>query len=114
MTARAITSEQVIRDYPDGNRVLYIVPVIPEEAPPEIREGLARRRIATLDGTCPCGSSTIRLTRQQRRARQRRMEKGGNLIRGVFEHATDCPAADHRIFPLLRAWLAGDDQEHAA
>ncbi|GGM53589.1 hypothetical protein ACFFX1_54815 [Dactylosporangium sucinum] len=106
---RALATEHVVRDYPNGDRVLFIVPVVPDDAPPAIREGLARRRIATISGTCPCGSSTVQLTRQQRRARQRQAAKRhGNVIRGVFEHAADCPANDLTIFPLLRAWLAGD------
>ncbi len=116
MTARELAVEHIVRDYPDGNRILFVVPVVPDDAPEVIREALARRRIATIGGTCPCGESTITLTRQQRRARQRAATKRqANVIYGVFEHAHDCPAHDGHLFPLLRAWLNGDnDRERSA
>lgn len=114
--ARALATEHIVREHADGNRILYVVPVVPDDAPDTIREGLARRRVATIHGTCPCGESTITLSRQQRRARQRRaVKRQANVIYGAFEHTTDCPAADHRLVPLLRAWLAGGDiQERTA
>lgn len=113
---RELATEHIIREYPDGNRVLYVVPVVPDDAPEVIREALVRRRIATIGGTCPCGESTITLTRQQRRTRHRAATKRqANVIYGVFEHARDCPAGDGLLFPLLRAWLAGDtDREQTA
>ena len=40
----------------DGDTVAFVLPRIPDDAPEEIREGIARRRITAVEGTCPCGA----------------------------------------------------------
>lgn len=114
--AREIRTEPIVQTLPDGTRALYMLPAIPDDAPDDIREALARRRIAALTGRCPCGEISTELTRQQRRARQRRQAK--QQLRpaqtAVFEHEHDCPAGDQRLIPLIRAWMAGDDDREIA
>ncbi len=68
--------------------VLAVVPVIPDAAPYKVREGIARRRIAALEGECPCGATA---------------EAGddGNL---VFQHQRLCPAETGRLGKELRRW----------
>jgi hypothetical protein len=113
--AREVRTEPIVRTLPDGRRALYLLPVIPDDAPDPIREAIARRRLAALTGDCPCGVSGEPLTRQQRRARQRREAKRQTrLVQTVFEHEHDCPAGDQRLIPLLRAWIAGDDLRECA
>ncbi len=34
------------------------VRIIPEDAPPRIREGIARKRMMAIEGECPCGGMT--------------------------------------------------------
>lgn len=108
---RHLRSELVVADFPNGRRVAYVLPVIPEDADPEIREGLARRRLAALTGQCPCGADSPTLTRQQRRAQERRQAKAANtILRAAFEHENDCPAVDDNLIPHLRAWANSQDR----
>ena len=56
--SRTIRDEVVIAEHRrTGQRVVFVLPVIPEDAPYRVREGIARRRITALTGTCPCGAS---------------------------------------------------------
>ncbi len=106
---RAIRFDHIVQQLPDGGRGLYVLPVIPDDASPELREGLARRRIAALTGQCPCGADSPELSRQQRRARQRRREKAQTMAvaaRAAFHHEVGCPATDDHLVPLLRQWMA--------
>lgn len=111
---RAINYDHLIQDLPGGGRGLYVLPAIPEDATPNLREGLARRRIAALTGECPCGADSPELSRQQRRARQRRRDKAKTqavAARAVFEHEPDCLAANENLIPLLREWMnSGEGQ----
>jgi hypothetical protein len=61
-----VEGELIVRNL-DGTRVAYLLPVIPDDAPPLVREGIARRRLAALEGRCPCGgrSPFNRATRRQ-------------------------------------------------
>jgi hypothetical protein len=66
---------------------LVIAPEIPEDGPPDLREGIARRRLVATTGRCPCGA---------------RLELPETVKRGSFmvvrvEHESDCPATDERI-----------------
>jgi hypothetical protein len=109
--SRQLHNELVIVDEPGGIRVAYVLPVIPEDAAPEVREGLARRRLAALSGRCPCGGESAALTRQQRRARERERAKGSTaLLHATFEHETDCLAVDDNLIPHLRAWADNQDR----
>ncbi len=106
---KTLHSELIIADLPGGGRAAYVLPVIPEDASPEIREGLARRRLAALTGECPCGADSPELSRQQRRARARnRAKQAATLTRAAFAHEPDCPAIDTNLVPLLQAWARTD------
>jgi hypothetical protein len=74
-------------------RVLFVVPGTPEGAPPLIREGTTRRRLAALHGECPCGGSS---------SHPRAVLDA--IHRLTFLHEADCPASDDVLVPALRAW----------
>jgi hypothetical protein len=60
MTAerRTIHDEVVIaQDRKTGRRITFVLPVVPEDAPYRVREGIARRRLTALTGACPCGAT---------------------------------------------------------
>jgi hypothetical protein len=112
--SRTIRQEIVIADLPGGIRAMYVLPVIPDNAPDTIREGIARRRLAALTGKCPCGADSPELSRQQRRARARAQAKraaSATLTRATFEHEPDCPAIDTNLVPLIQAWATGTDTQ---
>jgi hypothetical protein len=52
----AITTELIVRD-----DIVFLLPVIPDDAPPLVREGIARRRLVVICGECPCGGRSRRL-----------------------------------------------------
>lgn len=83
-----------------GQRVAYLLPDVPADAPELIREGIARRRITATTGRCPCGAQLR--NRAQRRADKRRHAR--RIVETDAVHATNCPAADDVLVPLLRAW----------
>jgi hypothetical protein len=56
-------------------RVAMVMPTCPEGAPPEIREGLVRRRLVMTTGVCPCGARLL-------------------LPDARIAHQDDCPAVD--------------------
>lgn len=94
-TARAIVEELVLFDDPaSGLRVMAVLPVIPDAAPYAIREGIARRRISTLYGECPCGARRSDLTKVKR----------GEARRVEIVHGHGCPAADVRLVKAIRRW----------
>jgi hypothetical protein len=78
-----------------GN-VIFILDAIPDDAPPPVREGIARRRMVTLYGVCPCGATFNTLPAASGRVRDY-----------WCEHAPDCPAGDDVLSPAWRAWQAG-------
>lgn len=80
---------------PDGTRVGVIEQDIPDDAPPTVREGLARRALAA-DGRCPCGAEFVLPNRAERRAAVR----ARRLLRVEVQHEPDCPA----IAPAVAAW----------
>lgn len=86
----------------DGLSTLFVVPSIPEDAHESVREGIARRRLATVNGECPCGGRRPRLSRAQRRAAQRRT--GGDVGSFAVEHEADCPAVAEATEAHIRGW----------
>jgi hypothetical protein len=89
----------IVTDVPGIGRVAYIGPAIPDDAPATIREGLTRRRLVSIHGTCPCGSRLVRPNRAERRAAKR----AGRIPRGHVEHENDCPAVDQTLRSALAA-----------
>lgn len=81
----------------DGHRALVLAAVVPEDAPPVVREGLARRRLVSLTGSCPCGA-----VRELNRAARRAARRGAGVAVIPVEHENGCPA----ISPEVRRWLA--------
>ena len=84
---RAIRNEVVVSHDPHRGRVLLLLPVVPEDAPHAIREGIRRRRTAALTGACPCGAS-VELHAAVRHC----------------EHLHGCPAADAVLVRAIRRW----------
>jgi hypothetical protein len=72
-----------------------ILPVIPDDAPDPVREGIARRRITTIEGRCPCGLrvdfSTV---------------TPGVVQAMPLPHRDHCPARDRHIRRALKRWRA--------
>jgi len=81
----------------NGQRALLVLPVILETDPAEVREGIARRRIAALTGTCPCGATYRLPNRAQRRADQ----QAGRPSHITVVHEQECPATDETLRQLI-------------
>jgi hypothetical protein len=82
-----------------GENVALVLPVVDESWPPEVCEGVARRRLVTLTGRCPCGATFTPPSRQQRRWAKRK----GQALHVAIWHERDCPAGDQRILSALAA-----------
>lgn len=98
----ALLSDLIIRDI-GGVRTAIVVPAIPDDAPPEVREGIARRRILYVTGECPCGAR-LRLDRATRRAaaRSRKAGRPGMVTHQRVEHEDGCPAVDETLTAAMR------------
>jgi hypothetical protein len=72
--------------------VVHVVPPIPEDVSPGLKEALARRRTAAFTGRCPCGARVGQPTRGE-----------DGILHSSIVHGLDCPAADDVIGSLLRA-----------
>jgi hypothetical protein len=79
----------------NGQTALVVLLPIPDDAPAEVREGLARRNIVNTGGTCPCGAVMRLPNRAARRA---------GVVDVSAAHEDDCPATDENIRPALRRW----------
>ena len=75
---------------------MFIMDAVPDDAPPVVREGIARRRMINLRGVCPCGAIFDAVPRGP-----------GGVLNASCEHAADCPAADKVLRPAWQAWQAG-------
>lgn len=97
MTApRVIHDEAFVAEHPVLKRLtLFVLPVIPEDAPYRIREGIARRRIAATTGQCPCGAMT-----------DYGDPRPGQIGVGEVLHARRCPADTARLVKAIRRWSA--------
>lgn len=99
-----MTVELVPFALPDGERAVLIAPTIREDWPPALKDALAIRREATLEGRCPrCGASWSWPNREERRraVRERR------VLHQRMEHDADCPAGTQVILRLLREMRRG-------
>jgi hypothetical protein len=84
----------------DGETVAFVLPRIPDDAPEEIREGVARRRIVAINGRCPCGAELV----LPNRAARRKAARAGSFVRMRIEHEDDCPAIDTALDEAIRRW----------
>ena len=95
MSARQLRDEVFVADNPVlGQRVAYVLPVIPDHAPYVIREGIARRRIAATTGRCPCGAV---VNYGERRP--------GEVGIGEVLHDNRCPADTAKLVKACRRWM---------
>ncbi len=95
MTTRQLRDELIIGIHPVLKvKTAYVLPVIPDAAPYAVREGIARRRITSLTGTCPCGAV---------------LDVGtpvpGEVASIAVEHEDGCPAITTRLAKALRRWV---------
>jgi len=85
-----------------GEKVVSVVPTIPDGAPDVIREGIARRRLVATGQRCPCGARLVGPNRAQRR-RAAKLKTG--TVRDVFVwHEHDCPASTEALIEAVREW----------
>ncbi len=82
---------------------LFLLPVIPPDAPPEVEYALRLRRDASLSGQCDmCGASF---------SVQPSEDFGtGSVSAGLFPHRGNCLAADENIFPLVTSFYEKRDK----
>ena len=88
-----------------GDRI--VVQVVPDDAPPLIREGLARRRVQAIEGECPCGGPLVWRDEYPDATfwRDESSASGGlKTDRLCAVHFRDCPAGDAVLVPALAAW----------
>lgn len=91
---RTLEEELVPFALPTGGRGLAILPVIPEDAPYPVREGIARRRITATTGTCPCGATVD--------YRAAMLDGGAQVAEAV--HEDRCPASTTKLAKAIRRW----------
>jgi len=94
MSARQLREEVFVAEHPVlRTRTLFVLPVIPEDAPYVIREGIARRRVAATTGECPCGAVVDYGDRRP-----------GEVGVGEVRHERSCPASTHKLIRACRRW----------
>jgi hypothetical protein len=89
-----LRDELIVVEHPLLGRVLYVLPVIPDNAPTTVREGIARRRTAALTGHCPCGA----------RAHYPQQIKAGQVGTAQIVHHDRCPAVTATLAKAIRRW----------
>lgn len=94
---RALATEQLVTTVA-GRPAAVVVPVIPADASPALREGLRRRRVAATLGRCPCGAVRPAPTAVQHAA------AGQGQAHMPIPHKADCAAHDDLLGPELDAW----------
>lgn len=87
-----VTEEPAYITVPGVGRSIAMVPVIPEDAPGPVREGVARQRIAAITGSCLCGAQV-----EHRSA-------GGGLHFAEVYHDRRCPGQSDRLREAMRRW----------
>ena len=92
-TRRPLRDELLTVAHPDHGRMLLVLPVIPEDAPYRVREGVARRRLTAITGSCPCGA-TVDYT----------AARVGAANVAEVHHARLCPADTGRLLREIRRW----------
>jgi hypothetical protein len=75
-----------------GRPYLYAGPELRDDLPPDILEGLTRRRLVALGHDCPCGARLVLPSRAERRAAAKRKPNSPPMHRVRVEHEDDCPA----------------------
>jgi len=89
----------------NGVRAALILPTIPDDAPHDVREGVARRRIIMTTGECPCGGRFTGPNRETRRAILRDQRNGTpDLWHATVYHEDNCPALDETLLAAIARW----------
>jgi hypothetical protein len=94
------TEAEFVRVLPSGNEawqrgsILFVVPAIPDNASPDLKNALDRRRRATLNGRCDCGARVV-------------VSSSGLIA----EHESSCPATDEAIERLQNVCACGHERE---
>ncbi|MDQ7877308.1 hypothetical protein Q9R08_04890 [Microbacterium sp. QXD-8] len=88
-----------------GHRI--VVQTIPEDAPPAVREGLARRRIQAIEGVCPCDGLLIWRDEHPDLSVWSGVGRGSDVVQ---VHRDACPAHDLNLVPALERWRQGRSQ----
>lgn len=85
-----------------------LVQIIPDDAPPLIREGLARRRVQAVEGVCPCRGPLVWRDEHPDAVfwDDAPSEDGPGLKtqRVCAVHFGECPAGDPVFVPAMIAW----------
>lgn len=84
----------------DAQNATVIMADPPDDAPEDVREGIARRNVVAMGGTCPCGAQMVLPPRAERRRRARL----GEIIHVRVEHENVCPAVDSNLRAALARW----------
>ncbi len=79
-----------------GERALILETEIPDDAPTDVKEGLARRAAVNAGGVCPCGARAI----LPNRAIRRRATRAGQAIQVTVPHELDCLALLPGYLPM--------------
>jgi hypothetical protein len=98
-----VTSFDVFTGAVEGIDTAFVVPALPDDATETVREGIARRRLATINGECPCGARRPRLSRELRR-RLKRASGEQEFFSVDIEHEVDCPAVAPETIAHVRGW----------
>jgi hypothetical protein len=78
----------------------FLVPIVPNDAPPELEFALRTRRNALLTGTCPECSAMVGTAFEL-------TIENVNVAGTLIPHRRNCPAADHLVLPQLEQyWTA--------
>ncbi len=98
---RGLADDVSLLHIPGVGSAAVVLPVVPEDAPPEVREGIARRRAVMLYGECPCGARRA----LPNRAERRRLARAGSAA-GLVEvaHEDGCPAITGSLIEAARRW----------
>lgn len=88
------------------------VMTVPEDAPPLIREGIARRHVQVAEGKCPCGGPLLWADELDEDQLLRLLALGWFRDSPVAHvHFGDCPANNAVMVPALAAWHESKDQD---
>ncbi len=96
MAQTQLPDEVVITTHPTtGQRLLAVLPVIPDDAPYAVHEGIARRRVTVLTGRCPCGATFTPPADPHR----------GAVTQVDIEHERGCSAVTKTLTKAIRRWM---------
>jgi hypothetical protein len=106
VTARQIVDELVVVDrHPVFvKRVALVLPMVPEDAPARIREGIERRRLTAITGRCPCGA-TLDCSGAAPGPIVDPQSHHGSATTSNVEHEAGCPAITETLAKAIRRWV---------